>query len=247
MIIKSSLFLSIIAWSVLVRVPLHPAPTSLIACVPSPSSTPDLTSKICWSCGKVMFYTRLSVILFIGGRESLYDVTSCLVAWFHVPSRESVSAPMFLQEGSTWQRPPGQRSPDTDPLYRDPQTETSMDRNHPGPRPPCMVKVVCILLEWILVDIYLYKIFEIDRIQKCTKWCHSEILQMPSHNNIRCDTGRSLNHVYVTIFVGFFGALAIKKINFVCLQDLKLHIPSKTLKNVYFLHLSTHVDQNVYK
>ena len=30
------------------------------------------------------------------GRGSLYDVTSCLVAWSHVPSGVSVSGPMFL-------------------------------------------------------------------------------------------------------------------------------------------------------
>ena len=54
--------------------------------------------------------------------------------------------------------PPGQRSPDTDPLYRDPLTETSMDRSHPGPRPPCMVKIgryVSYWNEFLLTYIYI--------------------------------------------------------------------------------------------
>ena len=37
-------------------------------------------------------FLHVSVILFIGGRgESLYDVTSCLASWPHVPSRGSLS------------------------------------------------------------------------------------------------------------------------------------------------------------
>ena len=36
----------------------------------------------------------------VHGGGSLYDVTSCLVAWSHVPSRGvSVSGPMFLRGG----------------------------------------------------------------------------------------------------------------------------------------------------
>ena len=58
--------------------------------------------------GKVMFL-HLSVILFTNG--SLYDVTSCLAAWSHVPLEESlclvhvpssgvsVPGPMFLLRG----------------------------------------------------------------------------------------------------------------------------------------------------
>ena len=49
---------------------------------------------------KVMFYRCLSV-----HRGSLYDVISCLAAWFHVASRGiSVSGPMLLQGGSLSRR-----------------------------------------------------------------------------------------------------------------------------------------------
>ena len=49
--------------------------------------------------GKVMILLA-SVILSTGRRGSLYDVTSCLAAWYHVPSMGvSVSGPMFLLGG----------------------------------------------------------------------------------------------------------------------------------------------------
>ena len=137
MIIKSSLFLSIIAWSVLVRVPLHPAPTNLIACVPSPSSTPDLTSKICWSCGKVMFlHPSVSHSVHRGEGVSVWChfLFGCLVPCSfqgvcrcsHVPS-----GGVYLTE-TPWteisrHRPPVQRPPDRD-LHgqKPPWTETPL-------------------------------------------------------------------------------------------------------------------------
>ena len=76
------------------------------------------------SCGKVMFL-HLSVSHSVHrGRRSLYDVTSCLATWSHVPSGTipvsgpmfllgvSVSGPMFLPGTETpGQRSPGQRPP----------------------------------------------------------------------------------------------------------------------------------------
>ena len=84
----------------------------------------------------------MSVILFTGGRWSMYDVTSCLAVWSHVPSwwGVSISGPMFLPGGlclglpdrnSSWTENPRHR-----PLDRDPQTETPLDREPPGQRPP---------------------------------------------------------------------------------------------------------------
>ena len=68
--------------------------------------------------GKVMFL-HMSVILSTVGKGSLYDVTSFLAAWFHVPSGLSVSGPMFLPGGFfIWSHVPRQRPPRDLPRQR---------------------------------------------------------------------------------------------------------------------------------
>ena len=119
--------------------------------------------------GPWCFYTCLSVILFTGD-GSLYNVTSCLVAWSHVPSAGflslvpcsfqgvSVSGPMFLLGSlsrvvSLTKTPldrdhPGRRPPIYRPPDRDcPWTETPPDRDSLDGKE----RVVRILLECILV------------------------------------------------------------------------------------------------
>ena len=107
------------------------------------------------SCGKVMFYTCLSGLLFTGGGglcKMSPVLSGCLVPssfrgilrlWCHVPSRGlSVSDPMFLLRGSlslAWDQ--RQRS-----LRRNmgPETETPWTKT-----PLCgKEQVVCILLEY---------------------------------------------------------------------------------------------------
>ena len=72
----------------------------------------DLITKVITarkrSLGKGNVFTRLS---FCSWEGSLYDVTSCLAAWSHVPSGVgvSVSGPMFLLGGL--RETPGQRPP----------------------------------------------------------------------------------------------------------------------------------------
>ena len=86
-------------------------------------------------------------------KGSLYNVTSCLAAWPHVPSGGSLSlVPCSFQGvsgGSPRQRPPIDRDPfDRDPLDRDyPQTETHRQRDLPFSKEWALH----ILLECILV------------------------------------------------------------------------------------------------
>ena len=93
-----------------------------------------------------MFYTCLSVILFTGGRGSLYDVTSCLAAWSHVPSGglclwfHVPSGGSLSRGGSPWQRLPW--------------TETPLNRDHSPPYGK--ERAVRILLECILVSSRIY-------------------------------------------------------------------------------------------
>ena len=86
------------------------------------------------------------VCLFTGG--SLYDVTSCLAAWSHVPSGW-VSGPIFLLEGlpdsdpwtetPLWTEPrPGQRLSTQTPWTETIWTETPLDRD-----PPCSLCLCC--------------------------------------------------------------------------------------------------------
>ena len=71
-------------------------------------------------------FIHLSVILYTGG--SLYDVSSCLAAWYHVPSGGvSVPSPMFLLDGVSVRG----RCP---PLDRG-----SLDRDPPSRRPAKLV------------------------------------------------------------------------------------------------------------
>ena len=110
--------------------------------------------------GKVMFL-HMSAILFIG-EAGLYDVTSCLAPWSHVPSRGSLSlVPCSFQGGlCLWFHvpsrmvlclgvsldPPTQRlTPETPwtetPLDRDtPIQNTPMDRDTPPDRDPPLDK-----------------------------------------------------------------------------------------------------------
>ena len=99
--------------------------------------------------GKVMFLL-MSAVLFTGRRGSLYDVTSRLAARSHVPSRGvSASGPMFLQ-GVSVSGPmllPGVFLTENT-LW----TETT-------PPPHGKERVVCMLLECILVCFCFFLLF----------------------------------------------------------------------------------------
>ena len=91
-----------------------------------------IMNELCTEVAGRCFYTCLSVILLTAG--SLYDVTSCLTPWSHIPrGGVTVFGPMFLS---------GDRDPipwtETPLLDRDPipLTETPLlDRDPPGQRP----------------------------------------------------------------------------------------------------------------
>ena len=90
------------------------------------------------------------------GQGSLYDITSCLADWSHVPLRGlSVSGPMFppgasifgpmslslvscsIQAGLSDRDPSLDRDLQTKtPLDRDPPDRDPLDRDPPGQRPP---------------------------------------------------------------------------------------------------------------
>ena len=74
------------------------------------------------------------------GRGSLYDVTSCLAAWSHVPSGRGLCLLSHVPSGGyPWQRPPWTETPlDRDPhLDREPLGQRSpLDRYPPLDRDP---------------------------------------------------------------------------------------------------------------
>ena len=101
--------------------------------------------------GKVLTHVSQSVILFTGGRGSLYDFISCLAAWSHVSSGVLCVWSHVPSRGVSVQGV----SPNRDPiiaLIETPWTETLLNRD-PWTETPLYSKeqAVLILLECILV------------------------------------------------------------------------------------------------
>ena len=120
--------------------------------------------------GKVMF----SQVVVCPQEGSLHDVTSCLAAWSHVPSRGFLPLVPCSFPGQT----PGQRPPllDRDLYTGTPWTETPLPHRDPPPdrhlldrRPVHRIPpygkecVVCILLECILVCEHVTYLVSSDR------------------------------------------------------------------------------------
>ena len=120
--------------------------------------------------GKVMF----SQVVVCPQEGSLHDVTSCLAAWSHVPSRGFLPlVPCSFPGQTPGQRPPppGQRPLHRDPLDRDPPSTQRpppdrhlLDRRPVHRIPPYGKEcVVCILLECILVCEHVTYLVSSDR------------------------------------------------------------------------------------